>query len=67
MARKAGLMRALLHSALIDRARVHGPRQVRDAYLLALAVSKGGRFVTFDHTIPLSAVLGARREQLVVL
>jgi len=34
---------------------VHGPRQVIDAYLLALAVGRGGRFVTFDRSVVLSA------------
>jgi uncharacterized protein len=58
---------SLLDGTRIDPARLHGPRQVTDVYLLALAVAKGGRFVTFDRTIPLSAVAGARSEQLVVL
>jgi toxin-antitoxin system PIN domain toxin len=58
---------SLLDAALIDSARVHGPRQVTDVYLLALAVAEGGRFVTFDRTIPLSAVIGASSEKLVVL
>jgi hypothetical protein len=46
---------------------VHGPKQVTDVYLLALAVARGGRFVTFDRTVPISAVAGARGDQLVVL
>jgi len=46
---------------------VHGPRQVTDVYLLALAVEHGGRFVTFDHSIPLSAAPGAMPEHLVVV
>jgi len=58
---------SLLDDESIDRTRVHGPRQVTDVYLLALAVAKGGRFVTFDRTVPLSAVVGARQEHLVVL
>lgn len=51
----------------IDADRVHGPRQVTDVYLLALAVERGGRFVSFDRSIPLSAVRGAGPEHLVVL
>lgn len=47
--------------------RVHGPKQVTDLYLLALAVARGGRFVTFDSAVPRSAVPGARSEHLVVL
>jgi toxin-antitoxin system PIN domain toxin len=58
---------SVLDSRVIDRTRVHGPRQVTDVYLLALAVAKGGRFVTFDRTVPVGAVPGARAENLVVL
>ncbi|MBA2349271.1 MAG: PIN domain-containing protein [Solirubrobacterales bacterium] len=58
---------SLLDAVTADRARLHGPRQVTDAYLLALAVAHGGRFVTFDRTVALSAVPGARPEHLVVL
>jgi len=58
---------SVIDSTLIDRGRVHGPRQVTDVYLLALAASKGGRFVTFDRSVPLEAVHGAQIENLVVL
>jgi toxin-antitoxin system PIN domain toxin len=58
---------SLLDATRIDRNRVHGPRQVTDVYLLALAVEHGGRFVTFDRSIPLSAVPGASQEHLTVL
>lgn len=58
---------SLLDEEAVDASRVLGPRQVTDAYLLALAVRRGGRLVTFDGKIPLSAVPGARREQLVAL
>ncbi|MFN0300236.1 MAG: TA system VapC family ribonuclease toxin [Burkholderiales bacterium] len=50
-----------------DVARLHGPRQITDAYLLALAVAKGGRFVTLDAAIPLSPVRGASKDHLIVL
>jgi hypothetical protein len=40
---------------------------VTDIYLLALAVEHGGRFVTFDRSVPLSAAKGAGWEHLVVL
>ncbi len=46
---------------------MHGPRQLTDAYLLALAVAQGGRFVTFDRGLPLSAVPAATADALVVL
>ena len=58
---------SLLDATRIDRSRVHGPRQVTDAYLLALAVEHGGRFVTFDRSIPLSAVPAASQEHLTIL
>ncbi|MGI9118996.1 MAG: TA system VapC family ribonuclease toxin [Acidimicrobiales bacterium] len=58
---------SLLDPQLVDRRRLHGPRQVTDAYLLALAVRKGGRFVTFDRSVVTSAVPGATSESLTVL
>jgi uncharacterized protein len=58
---------SLLDEGVVDRSRLHGPRQVTDAYLLALAISRGGRFVTFDQSIPLSAVPGARGANMSVL
>jgi predicted nucleic acid-binding protein len=51
----------------VDTSRVHGPRQLTDVYLLALAVAHKGRLVTFDAAIPLEAVGGAQRKHLVVL
>jgi toxin-antitoxin system PIN domain toxin len=42
---------SVLDSKLIDRRRVHGPKQVTDAYLLALATAHNGRFVTFDQAV----------------
>jgi toxin-antitoxin system PIN domain toxin len=44
-----------------------GHRQLTDAYLLALAVSQGGRFVTIDSRVALRSVPEAKPEQLVVL
>src|SRR4051794_39411311 len=37
----------LLDASVVDRSRVHGPRQLTDLYLLALAVEKGGCLATF--------------------
>lgn len=56
-----------LDAFIIDRDRVHGPRQVTDAYLLALAVAHGGRLVTFDRSVPMSAVHGAGEQHLAVV
>jgi hypothetical protein len=58
---------SLLDRQVVDRHRLHGPRQVTDAYLLALAVHRGGRFVTFDRSVVTSAVPGATAESLTVL
>jgi uncharacterized protein len=52
---------------LFDARAIHGRRQLTDIYLLGLAVTHGGRLVTFDRRIPLAAVTGARAEHLVVL
>jgi toxin-antitoxin system PIN domain toxin len=58
--------------SLISPASAHwrqllGHRQVTDAYLLAVAVGEGGRFVSFDQRISVDLVPQARPEQLVVL
>lgn len=58
---------SVLDATVLDATRVHGPRQLTDAYLLALAVAHGGRFVTFDRRLSLAAVPGAEPEHLVVL
>ncbi len=58
---------SLVDEQAIDRTRVHGPRQVTDAYLLALAVGRDGRFVTFDRSVVLSAVPAATPAHLTVL
>jgi toxin-antitoxin system PIN domain toxin len=58
---------SLLDDAVVDPTRVHGPRQLTDVYLLALAVRNGGQFVTFDAAIALSAVVGAKAKHLVRL
>ncbi|HMP73150.1 MAG TPA: VapC toxin family PIN domain ribonuclease [Kiritimatiellia bacterium] len=46
---------------------IHGPSQLTDLYLLALAVHHKGRFVTFDQAIPTSALPAATGKHLVVL
>jgi toxin-antitoxin system PIN domain toxin len=44
-----------------------GPNQITDAYLLALAVKKGGRLATLDQAVSLRAVRGAELRHLAVL
>jgi toxin-antitoxin system PIN domain toxin len=58
---------SLLDSHVADPTRIHGPRQLTDLYLLALAVGHKGRFVTFDRSVPLDAVRGAAAHHLVKL
>ena len=58
---------SLLDPATIDTSRLHGPRQVTDAYLLALAVAHKGRLATFDRSLVLAAVPSATAEHLAVV
>jgi toxin-antitoxin system PIN domain toxin len=51
----------------IDTDYLLGPKQVTDAYLLALAVANGGRFVTFDQRVVPAIVPGADQRSLEVL
>ncbi len=58
---------SLLDSDVVDSTRIHGPRQLTDIFLLALAVKHEGALVTFDGGIPLAAVRQATKQNLVVL
>lgn len=58
---------SLLDAPVLDASRVHGPRQVTDLYLLALAVSRRGRLVTFDRSIPIDAIPKAQARNIVVI
>ncbi len=58
---------SLLHPNVVDPTRIHGPRQLTDIYLLALAVEQEGRLVTFDTGVPLAVVRKATADNLVVL
>jgi toxin-antitoxin system PIN domain toxin len=58
---------SLLDGRLFDPARILGPRQITDLYLLALAVRHGGRLVTFEAAMSLPAVRGATARHLVQL
>lgn len=58
---------ALTETDRFDQARILGPSQITDIYLLALAVLHGGRLVTLDTTVPISAVVGATEDHLVIL
>jgi uncharacterized protein len=58
---------SLLDTTLIDHSCVLSPRHLTDVYLLALAVKHGGRLVTLDTGIALSAARGAKKQQLVMV
>jgi toxin-antitoxin system PIN domain toxin len=52
---------------LFDSGRLANHRQVTDVYLLGLAQRHGGCLATFDRTIPVAAIVGARRDVLEVI
>ena len=58
---------SLLDPQVADAERIHGPRQLTDLYLLALAVRHGGQFVTFDGSVSAEAITGAGKKHLVNL
>ena len=58
---------SLISPASANWRQLLGHRQVTDAYLLAVAVAEGGRFVSFDQRISVDLVPQARPEQLVVI
>ena len=58
---------SLLDTGLFDMTRVHSHRNLTGVYLLGLVVKRGGRLVTFDQSIVLSAVRSATDAHLVVL
>ena len=58
---------SLLDQRLVDATRIHGPRQLTDVYLLALAVHHSARLITFDTAIALDAVKGASAANLLKL
>jgi uncharacterized protein len=58
---------SLLDEKIFAADRIHTPKKITDLYLLALATNNNGRLVTFDQGIHLSAVTGAKAENLCVL
>lgn len=53
---------SIVDGSLIDGERILGPNQITGIYLLALAIKRGGRFVTFDGTVSSAAVRGAEKK-----
>jgi uncharacterized protein len=58
---------SLTDSRVFNRSVVRGHRQLTDVYLLGLACKMGGQLATFDRTIPLASVNGARPDTLQVI
>ena len=58
---------SLLTDGVIRWQYLLGPRQITDAYLLAIAVVNKGKFVSFDQHINLSVVSGATPANLQVV
>ena len=57
----------LLNKGLIRWERMLGPRQITDSYLLALDVTHGGRFVSFDQRICVDLVPDASQAHLAII
>ena len=57
----------LLEEGLICWDNLLGPRQITDAYLLALAATRGGRFATFDQRVGVAVVPAASDANLCVI
>ena len=58
---------SLLQEGLIRWDQLLGPRQITDAYLLALAASQGGCFASFDQRISLAMVPAASADHLCLI
>ncbi len=58
---------SLLTPGIVAWHQAIGPKQLTDVYLLALAVERQGRFVTFDARIAQSAVTGSADQCLCVI
>lgn len=56
-----------LGTGSIDWSRILSSRQVTDSYLLALAVAKGGRFVTFDQRVLAETVNRAQSGNIEII
>ena len=58
---------SLLDAGLVDTAHLSGYREITDAYLLALAVRRGGCLATFDRGVRLASVPGADASHVCVV
>ena len=58
---------SLLDTGVFDHSRIHGSKQITDAYLLGLAVKNQARLVALERTTALSCVKGAKAANLEIL
>jgi uncharacterized protein len=58
---------SLCDTGRVDARHFQGHRQLTDVYLLALAVAKRGRLITFDQGASIRQVLEAGKDNLVVI
>jgi toxin-antitoxin system PIN domain toxin len=58
---------SVLDGKIFDATRIHGPRQLTDIYLLAMAIHHSGQFVTFDTAVPLDAIRSGGKKHLLTL
>ena len=58
---------SLLTPGITDWRQTIGPKQLTDIYLVALAVKRHGRFVTFDARIARNTVTGAGDQYFCVI
>lgn len=58
---------SLLDPQTVRYDQVLGHRQITDIYLLALALTRGGRFVTLDRGVQTNLVPGASDRHLVII
>ena len=57
---------SIAQSELIDSSKLLGHRQVTDAHLVALAIHRGGRLVTFDRRLRDIAPVGHRFQDVLI-
>lgn len=59
--------RSLLDAAIFRPEAIVNHRQITDVHLLALAIRHGGRLATFDRSIPVKPVVGAKPDSLEII
>jgi toxin-antitoxin system PIN domain toxin len=58
---------SLIDEAIFRPEAVVSHRQITDIHLLALAIRRGGRLATFDRSIPIKPVVGAKPASLEII